>query len=804
MPGTAVGTHSVGLPPTVGEIGTGRRTGDPSSAVPSNSERRLGGGRGASQVSGSESQSFLYLDHGLPKYAERRRAESSNRVTKGTGGSANDGGPSASIALSSCSSRLVREYEAKLKAIDLRTRGIEKSVVAARLGRSERWVQKWWNREPRLLERPHGAQQAVFSRAPLEGFRDVELTKNMVQDNSLFGVLDRAVPWRRGKVMTRDVLTGELVLRFDAHGNTIPASRLVSDCPKGIDPLDALLRKVFSQANIRDPQARVVLNMYTDGTKQLNSHRHDYWTCLVSLGASRVLLVDNRPFIMEDGDMIVFGTQLHGVPPMPEVVDGRISLVVFFYPDRDNLERRWLTVLGSELDGDGCGQAEAIMDEETDETCGTLGTLMFGDDCRAGSRSSVSVLGSSELSALQEALDQHSVRDRPHWRASNAELQFMEFPKLPSAIVYSAGCGLMSEAAFFSELSRQGVAVVWDLRTQGSVRAAVRDGTCAAHFVPERLQASCRGRQRYREWPLGRRSAGGLAHHLFRTEEGATLVYRMLKEAQNTVVCFLGLASNWREDDLRQSMAVALTAAGGQVVHLHGGGVGLSGRLTGETAVSPVAHVTEGHPADFQLPVRLQPPRSDAQYLRQEASPLNGCDPTSCGANACSIGVESMNQGAAIEDLQSETHVQPFTTPLAPAEDPVRGNVTSREPDVCVSNRVPSSASAALSAKGMVHEVANRTRRWAAPRACTSSESTHVNPRASGSDATLPADGATPCVALVTSVVSDYRGGSGLVGTGAGHSVGGHNAGIDCGRWTRARGRKAIATAIALGTTVPS
>ena len=100
----------------------------------------------------------------------------------------------------------------------------------------------------------------------------------------------------------------------------------MADCPRGIGALDRALREIFSKANIRDPQARVVLNMYADGSKGLNAHRHDYWTCLVSLGAPRVLLVDHRPHVLEDGDMIVFGTQMHGVPPMPDVTSGRTGV----------------------------------------------------------------------------------------------------------------------------------------------------------------------------------------------------------------------------------------------------------------------------------------------------------------------------------------------------------------------------------------------------------------------------------------------------------------------------------------------
>merc|ERR1719263_2499404 len=87
------------------------------------------------------------------------------------------------------------------------------------------------------------------------------------------------------------------------------------------------------------------MNYYADGTQRTGVHRHDFWTCLVSLGAERILTVDNRPLLLRDGDLVIFGTQNHGVPVMPDVKDGRVSLVIFYYPDHDNLERRhWQTI----------------------------------------------------------------------------------------------------------------------------------------------------------------------------------------------------------------------------------------------------------------------------------------------------------------------------------------------------------------------------------------------------------------------------------------------------------------------------
>merc|ERR1712216_119825 len=143
----------------------------------------------------------------------------------------------------------------------------------------------------------------------------------------------------------RDPETGALDLAYDNKGSTINAGRQVADYKGGISSLDSLLQRIFSVMDIRDPQSRIFMNYYADGQCRTGVHRHDFWTCLVSFGAERILTVDYRPLLLRDGDLIVFGTQNHGVPPMPDVTAGRVSLVIFFYPDHDNLERRqWQTI----------------------------------------------------------------------------------------------------------------------------------------------------------------------------------------------------------------------------------------------------------------------------------------------------------------------------------------------------------------------------------------------------------------------------------------------------------------------------
>lgn len=74
----------------------------------------------------------------------------------------------------------------------------------------------------------------------------------------------------------------------------------------------------------------VYLNYYRDGTMYTPNHSHKGTTQLIiSLGATRLLTVGKRKFALENGDVIVFGSSVHGVPAQPEVQEGRISIAVF-------------------------------------------------------------------------------------------------------------------------------------------------------------------------------------------------------------------------------------------------------------------------------------------------------------------------------------------------------------------------------------------------------------------------------------------------------------------------------------------
>lgn len=77
----------------------------------------------------------------------------------------------------------------------------------------------------------------------------------------------------------------------------------------------------------------VYLNYYVDGNMWTPSHSHPkQHQIVISLGATRKLIVGKKTFNMSNGDIILFGGSAHEVPKEPEIKDGRISIATFMVP----------------------------------------------------------------------------------------------------------------------------------------------------------------------------------------------------------------------------------------------------------------------------------------------------------------------------------------------------------------------------------------------------------------------------------------------------------------------------------------
>eukprot|EP00435_Cladocopium_sp_Y103_P048833 s1922_g14.t1 len=165
----------------------------------------------------------------------------------------------------------------------------------------------------------------------IEPFRPAALLRNYAKDTKgLYLECAQAMPWRQAVFRKRNYQTGEVKV------TGIASSRQDCSYPglfTGIRRLDEVLQRLQRDLDIKDPRAFLLNNFYPDGNTSIAPHQHDFWSAILSLGAPRVFTVDGDPVLLNDGDVIVIGTQRHSVPKMPEVKDGRVSVAIFWYPE---------------------------------------------------------------------------------------------------------------------------------------------------------------------------------------------------------------------------------------------------------------------------------------------------------------------------------------------------------------------------------------------------------------------------------------------------------------------------------------
>lgn len=462
-------------------------------------------------------------------------------------------------ALPSAPSGPLKEYEDKLKAIDLREKGKDKSEIATMLGRSEHWVKRWWRQQPHTIPKPKVRYAPLVTNAPLLSFRDLELRRSFAPGgDKVMEELTSLLAWEPARRATRNPDTGELKVRFDSAGRSMTQpGRFVAEYKGGIATLDNILQHVTAVANIRDPGLRIFLNRYESGCATCPMHRHDFWTAMVSFGTDRIALIEDRPMLLRDGDLLVFGTQSHGCPEMPDIAERRISLVVFFRPDADNLERRWLSLSGPHSepqDDDLIGK-----EKETDP---------LQNSCLP-SAPAVGKLVDSNLCGCPGI--------------SLGLLARREFKALSPVSVYTLGCHTLPESLVVQRLKTSGIDEVWDIRSFSCM--------VGSQWCPNNMRRMCSCHSvRYIHVPLGYAEAGGMCGHV-KSEQGRDTLARMvLSASQGRQVAIMGHMECWRECE-RQ--VVARTLVSGilgpvSVLHIEPGGI-------------------ECHPVDYILPKWLSP-----------------------------------------------------------------------------------------------------------------------------------------------------------------------------------------------------
>ncbi|CAJ1440948.1 unnamed protein product [Effrenium voratum] len=258
-------------------------------------------------------------------------------------------------------------FQDRLRAIHFRKEGKTKAEIAGLLGRSEQFVAKWWQKDEREVPRPWGVHEYMSKElgsktatsAALLGedsatstaawWRDVEVRRRYAADPAIYEELLKNTEWKSSAARTRDFSTGASHVKYDKEGKMKLQGNQGAKYKQGSSPaFDQLLQQFFAEYGLADRTAGIALNWYPDGDSVLGSHRHDCWTALFSFGHERILTIDKTPLLLQDCDLVIFGTQRHGVPKMPEVEGGRITVPIFFYPTQMQMKKQWQTLTDPE------------------------------------------------------------------------------------------------------------------------------------------------------------------------------------------------------------------------------------------------------------------------------------------------------------------------------------------------------------------------------------------------------------------------------------------------------------------------
>ena len=97
-----------------------------------------------------------------------------------------------------------------------------------------------------------------------------------------------------------------------------------------VEEVDLAIVKALSQLTDKSYTIRFIyLNYYENGKMWCPNHTHaGTHQLVISLGCDRILQVNKKDYLMSNGDAILFGSAVHGVPP-DESQRGRISIATF-------------------------------------------------------------------------------------------------------------------------------------------------------------------------------------------------------------------------------------------------------------------------------------------------------------------------------------------------------------------------------------------------------------------------------------------------------------------------------------------
>lgn len=140
---------------------------------------------------------------------------------------------------------------------------------------------------------------------------------------ALYEFLRDSVPWQDGIRSRREnKVTRQAYTMSMESANGDPVQEQVMEI------ITSVLHQVCPNLNVLPVGA--YLNYYRNGDEWAPSHRHPGMVqAVISLGATRKLIVGTKTYSINNGDVIIFGGSSHELVREPEIDQGRISIATF-------------------------------------------------------------------------------------------------------------------------------------------------------------------------------------------------------------------------------------------------------------------------------------------------------------------------------------------------------------------------------------------------------------------------------------------------------------------------------------------
>ncbi len=139
----------------------------------------------------------------------------------------------------------------------------------------------------------------------------------------LYKYLKKNIQWETG-IITRNKKTTRKAKSLQYGSN----SRVDEMIERALLSLTTINNNGLSNASF--VMGEIYLNYYKDGTMWTPNHSHkNTYQLVISLGTTRTFSLGRKNFPVENGDVLLFGSQIHGIPKEPEITRGRISIAVF-------------------------------------------------------------------------------------------------------------------------------------------------------------------------------------------------------------------------------------------------------------------------------------------------------------------------------------------------------------------------------------------------------------------------------------------------------------------------------------------